>query len=119
MFGLPVEENHSARLGWRAIFTGGYVDIVPGRGSEFGDEKEIEALLDWVNSKITLPPPRGKKRPVKTTPWGRMCKEAPLELSQSDEKNLEWVSDDGTMVLRCNPRASYGYLYISLFKKAA
>ena len=116
-FGLPAGEPTTAYIGWRAIFNRGYVDILPDRGSENGDKEGVRDLLAWVNAEIKLPPPKGKKRPIKSSIWKQMCERAPRELSQSDEKNLEWVSDDGQMVLRCNPRGSYGYLHICLYKR--
>jgi len=117
MFGLRVTEPHDAWLGWRAIFIGGHVDIIPGRGGSRGSEEDKKLLLAWVNKEILLDPPKGRKRKIKTSRFKQMCEQAPLELRQADDKVIEWVGAGGNYVLRCNPQASHGYLYIALFKR--
>ncbi len=115
MFGLRVTESHDGYIGWRAIFTRGYVDIVPNRGSSHGNEESIQRLLKWANTPRKLPPPPKKKRPRKVTPWKQLLEDTPNELSTSETKT--WEVSEGNFVLRANPCSSYGYLYVALFER--
>ena len=114
MFGLTVKEPYLGYIGWRAILSRGYVDIVPNRGSSLGSSESQERLLTWVNKPMILPPLPKRKRPRKVTPWKQMT-EAAKNMSGSDREN--WEVCEGPFVLRCNPCASYGYLYIALFER--
>jgi hypothetical protein len=113
MFGLHVTESHDGYIGWRAIHQRGYVDIVPNRGSHHGSEESQDRLLKWVNKPMILPPLPKRKRPRKVTPWKQMT-DAAKDMSGSDRE--PWEVRDGNFVLRCNPQASYGYLYIALYE---
>jgi hypothetical protein len=112
-FGLRVEEKHVGYIGWRAILSRGYVDIVPNRGSVVGCEESQKRLLKWVNAPQLLPPLPKRKRPRKVTPWKQM-QEAAKSMCGSDREG--WEIREGNFVLRANPCASYGYLYIALFE---
>ena len=115
MFGLSVSEKHDGYIGWRAIYQGRYIDILPDRGSEHGSCASQERLLEWVNKPVKVVPP-GKKRALKVTPWKRMNTEVPGKLSGS--KAERWEYREGNFVLRCDTNASYGYLYIALFEES-
>lgn len=114
MFGLTIKEPYVGYIGWRAIFHRGHVDVVPNRASLIGDNQSHERLLEWVNLKMVLPPPPKRKRPVKVTPWAQM-QAAASNMSASSDEN--WELSEGPFVLRANPCASYGYLYIALFER--
>lgn len=114
MFGLPVEEPHLGYIGWRAILHRGYLDIVPDRSTSIGDKESQDRLLVWVNKPMIFPPPPKRKRPKKVTPWKQM-QEAAKYISGSSREN--WEVSEGRFVLRANPCASYGYLYIALFER--
>lgn len=114
MFGLPILEKHDGYIGWRAIFKGKYIDIVPDRNSSHGHDASQNRLLAWVNKPVKVVPP-GKKRALKVTPWKRMQEAAEANLSPS--KAERWEYREGNFVLRCNTNASYGYLYIALFEE--
>jgi hypothetical protein len=108
-YGLRVEELHNTYIGWRAIYQNDYVDIVPNRRSEIGEEADLKLLLDWVNKPVNTEP---RKR--KISPWKRMLKEVPQKLYRSERGRYE--IREGDFVLRADTLASYGYLYIALFK---
>jgi hypothetical protein len=108
MFGLRVSEPFTAYVGWRAIYTNRYIDLLPNRGSRSGDEDEIARLIKWVDKPLKVgDEKRGK------SPWTRMKKEVPDQLSTTSHDT--WEFRDGTRCLRASPNASYGYLYIALF----
>ena len=115
MFGLSVSEKHDGYIGHRAIFTRGFIDVLPNRGSMHGSEDSVNRVIAWANKERKLPPHPGKKRPRKITPWKQMLEEAPKKLSTSSHDN--WEIREENFVLRCNPNASYGYLYIALFEE--
>lgn len=114
MFGLPVEESYIGYVGWRAILQRGRVIIVPNRTSSIGDKKSQYRLFAWVNKPMVLPPLAKRKRPRKVTPWKQLHEAANTMTSSSRES---WEISEGPFVLRANPRASYGYLYIALFER--
>lgn len=114
MFGLRVTETHDGYIGHRAIYNGRFIDILPDRGSSHGTDESIARIVAWANKERKLQPPPGKKRLIKITPWKQMMREVPNDLSTSE--NRAWELREGNFVLRCNPQASYGYLYIALFE---
>jgi hypothetical protein len=109
MFGLRVKEPYSGYVGWRAIYNNRYIDILPDRGSRYGSEDVIANLTDWVDTLCRV----GEEKRGKS-PWNRMLKEVPEKLSTTDRDTWEFRSGDNC--LRASPNASYGYLYIALFK---
>jgi hypothetical protein len=109
-FGLVVREPHSCYVGWRAIYKTGFIDTLPDRTSRRGDDKDVERLFDWVDKPARL---EGEKRGK--SPWKRMQEQVPRKLSGSDREN--WEFREGNFVLRANPQASHGYLYIALFEE--
>ena len=113
MFGLRVTAPHDGYVGHRAIFNGRHIDILPNRASAHGSSDSIGNVVSWANKKRAIPVP-GKKRPRKISPWEQMMLDAPKVLSTRDD--TDWEIKEGNFVLRCNPQASYGYLYIALFE---
>jgi hypothetical protein len=73
-----------------------------------GDEEEINRLFVWVNKPCKV----GEEKRGKS-PWKRMLKEVPEQLSTTDRGTWEFRIGDN--YLRASPNASYGYLYIALF----
>lgn len=116
MFGLSITEKHDGYIGHRAIFTRGYIDVLPNRGSMHGSKESVDRVIAWASKERKLPPHPGKKRLRKITPWSQMLEEAPKKLSSSSRDN--WEICEGDFVLRCKPNAYYGYLYIALFEKS-
>jgi len=108
MFGLRITEPHVGYVGWRAIYNNRYIDILPDRASQSGDEEEINRLFVWVNKPCKV----GEEKRGKS-PWKRMLKEVPEQLSTTDRGTWEFRIGDN--YLRASPNASYGYLYIALF----
>jgi hypothetical protein len=114
MFGLNVKEPHIGYIGWRAILHRGFVDIVPDRTTSIGNKESQDRLITWVNKPMIFPPPPKRKRPKKITPWKQMHEAAKYMSGASD---VNWEVNEGSFVLRANPCASYGYLYIALFER--
>lgn len=107
MFGLQTDEPYVGYLGWRAIYTDGYIDILPDRGSKDGSTKAIAHLLAWVNH-----PPSDDVM----SPWRRMMEEVPKELTPFSTRT--WEIREGDFVLAANANASGGYMYIALYQRA-
>lgn len=114
-YGLSISDRHYGYVGYRAIFNGLHVDVVHDRGTTYGDHDSINRLLKWANTVRVLPPLPGKKSARKMSPWAQMLKEVPRELGPRD--SADWEISEGNYVLRCNPQASCGYLYIALFDR--
>ncbi len=100
--GWGLHPSESARFHWgaRAILRDGVIDLLWDRQGVEGEATAHErtALSAWLNEKAL--------------PWMRdYCKHGEDFPSVSEDREVS-VSGDG-YVLRANPRASHGYLYMS------
>lgn len=95
-WGIPAPEGAKVSWGARAIYTAPTgIDLLWDRQSMDGLEEDRAALSKWIN-KTGLP---GLKKVLKS------------DYLASDE-NREVEFKGGGYVIRANPRASHGYLYI-------
>ena len=94
----PFHEEAEAFFGVRMIFQSGRLEFLPGRGSEVGEDSQVQSLVDWLNQKA-LP---ALKKHIKTHGWNSATTET-------------FVFEDGQKRLEASPNGSYGYMYISAY----
>lgn len=99
-WGLQPPEGCLAAWGARAIYNNREVDILHDRQGTAGDPEEIKKLLKWLNSKGL-------------TGFRKMLKKE--DLLGSDNRVVTYKA--GGYVIKANPRASYGYLYLGAWKE--
>lgn len=101
MWGIKAPEGVKASWGARAIYQAPTsIDLLWDRQSSDGLKEDREALSKWVNGK-GLP---GLKKILKKD-W----------LGGSEDREVEFK--EGGYVIRANPRASYGYLYLGAWSE--
>ena len=94
---LADRQNVLAAWGARAIYTGGYIDLLPDRQDGKGSEADFKRLMGWLNG-----------------PKGALAKLRKLTKSEGlrqDEDRVVVIEQPGFRLV-ANPNASYGYLYI-------
>ena len=100
-WGILPPDGVQVSWGARVIYTPPTgIDIVHDRQGVQGDGKELKSLVTWVNSKGL----KGLKKLLKTDYLG------------SDERR-EVAFREGGYVLKADPKASYGYLYLGAWKE--
>jgi len=103
-YGLRIEEPFLAAKGWRMIWENGEWHTVWDRTSEIGDERTVQELCRWAD--------KGKKS---LSPWKWMRARA-ADLDRCGRGSIR--ISEGPYVLMASSQASFGYLYVSLYKRA-
>lgn len=105
-FGRQPPKSAEVAWGARAIFKpiskNPMIDILWDRQDAFGDEKELQSLVEWV----------------KTTGLPNLEKIIDEKASFSTSTSREvFKFNDGGYVLEASPQGSAGYLYIGVWKE--
>lgn len=94
----PFRSDAEAFYGCRMIFQSGRLEFLPGRGSEVGEDSQVQSLVDWLNQK-GLPL---LKKHIKTQNWNSSTTDV-------------FVYIDGQKRMEASPNGSFGYMYISTY----
>ena len=94
----PFHEEAEAFFGVRMIFQSGRLEFLPGRGSEVGEDSQVQSLVGWLKQK-GLPL---LKKHIETQKWNSTTADV-------------FVYIDGQKRMEASPCASFGYMYISTY----
>ena len=94
----PFRSEAEAFYGCRMIFQHGKLEFLPGRGSEVGEDSQVQSLVAWLNQK-GLPL---LKKHIKTQNWNSSTTDV-------------FVYIDGQKRMEASPNGSFGYMYISAY----